>query len=133
MRLRALSLVAALGAVTALGACTPEPTVSVSPATGLSDGQTVTVTGRGYSATASVGILQCPTDATAPDQCDGRTADSFSTDAAGRFTRRLDVRRAITDAHDVVTDCAVPDACAVISVYVHGFQGRAAAPLRFSP
>ena len=132
MRLRALSLVAALGAVTALSACTPGPAVSASPATGLADGQTVTVSGSGYSAAATVGLVQCPTDATSQDRCDGRSATSFSTDAAGRFTRQFVVHRVITDAHGVVTDCGVAGACAVIGVYVHGFQGRAAAPLDFA-
>ena len=133
MHLRLLSAAAGLTAVAALSACTPVPTVSVSPATGLVDGQTVTVTGSGYGASASVGILQCPADATAPDLCDGRTADSFSTDASGGFTRAAVVYRVITDAHGVATDCAEAGACAVISVYVHGFAGRAAAPLTFAP
>ena len=133
MHLRLLLLAAGLTAVTALSACTPVPTVSVSPATGLADGQTVTVTGRGYSANAPVGILQCPADATSPDRCDGRTADSFSTDASGGFSRSAVVHRVITDAHGVTTDCGTAGACAVISVYIHGFQGRAAAPLAFAP
>lgn len=133
MHLRLLTLAAGLTATVALSACTPVPTVAVSPATGLTDGQTVTVTGSGYSASAPVGILQCPADATSPDRCDGRTADSFSTDAAGRFTRSAVVHRVITDAHGVVTDCGTAGACAVLSVYVHGFQGRAAAPLAFVP
>lgn len=133
MHSRLLSAAVGLTAAVALSACTPVPAVSVSPATGLTDGQTVTVTGSGYAASASVGIVQCPADATAPDQCDGRTADSFSTDASGGFTRAATVYRHITDAHGVVTDCAEAGACAVISVYVHGFQGRAAAPVAFAP
>ena len=39
---------------------------------------------------------------------------------------------AITDAHGTVTDCGdAPGTCVVASVYIHGFQGLATAPLAF--
>ncbi|HEX8804696.1 MAG TPA: neocarzinostatin apoprotein domain-containing protein [Acidimicrobiales bacterium] len=134
MRYRTVGLVTALAGVALLAAaCTPVPAVSVAPSTGLTDGQVVTVIGSGYSPSSTVGIVQCRAGASAIDQCDGRTADSFSTDAAGRYTRSMTVYARVTDAHGVSTDCAsAPGACIVASVYVHGFQGLATAPLTFA-
>jgi hypothetical protein len=132
---RAAAGLAALAALVGAAACGPTPvgpSVTVSPATGLTDEQEVTVRGSGYSAGASVGILQCPAGATSPDVCDGRTADSFSTDGSGRYTRTMTVYAVIEDAHGVETDCAAePGACIVASVYIHGFQGLATADLAF--
>jgi len=135
MRVRAVTLVGALATAggLAIAGCTPTPAVSVSPATGLSDGQTVTVTGSGYGSDASLGIVQCPAGATSQDLCDGRTAQSFSADANGGYVKSATVYEVITDAHGTVTDCgAAPGACVVASVYIHGFQGLATAPLAFA-
>jgi hypothetical protein len=135
MRVRAATLAAALATAggLAVAGCTPAPAVSVSPSTGLSDGQTVTVTGSGYSANSTVGIVQCPAGATSQDVCDGRTAQSFSADANGRYVKSATVYEVITDAHGTVTDCgAAPGTCVVASVYIHGFQGLATAPLAFA-
>ena len=103
----------------------PGPAVSAWPHAGLAEGQQIQVKGYGYGAGASVGIEQCPTGATAQDQCDGRTAQSLSADDAGSFTRQMTVHRVITDAHGVVTDSAVPGSCVVASVSIHGFADRA--------
>ena len=134
MLLRRMGLAAAaLVAVGGLASCRPGPAVSVSPSTGLVDRQEVTVRGTGYAPGGSVGILQCRAGATSIDQCDGRTADSFSADASGAYTRRMTVYAVVEDAHGQVTDCAAaPGACIVASVYVHGFQGLATAPLTFA-
>jgi Neocarzinostatin family len=107
--------------------------VSAWPDTNLTDGQEIQVKGYGYGAHSSVGVIQCPTGADAIDECDGRTADSFSADADGSFTRRMAVRRVAVDAHGVETDCAVPGACVVAGMYVHGFQGLATDDLHFAP
>jgi Neocarzinostatin family len=110
-----------------------EPAVSAWPDTNLTDGQDIQISGYGYAPNSSLGIVQCPTGATSIDRCDGRTADSFSADAAGNYVRRMVVYKQIQDAHGVVTDCSVADACVVASVYVHGFQGLATDGLHFLP
>jgi hypothetical protein len=107
--------------------------VSAWPDTNLTDGQEIQVKGYGYGAHSSVGVIQCPTGADAIDECDGRTADSFSADADGSFTRRMAVQRVVVDAHGVETDCAVPGSCVVAGMYVHGFQGLATDDLHFLP
>lgn len=132
---RLVGLAAALVAVAGLtSACTPEPAVSVSPDTGLVDGQQVTVIGTGYGNRGTVGVVQCRADAVAIDECDGRTASTLSTDDRGVFVHEMAVLAVVRDAHGVVTDCrSEPGACVVISSWVHGFQGMATAPLTFAP
>lgn len=135
MRTRAAKLAGVLAAAggLAIAGCTPTPAVSVSPSSGLSDGQTVTVRGSGYGANASLGMVQCPAGATSQDVCDGRTAQSFSADGNGRYVKTATVYEVITDAHGTVTDCgAAPGTCVIASVYIHGFQGLATAPLAFA-
>jgi len=123
------------GLVVALGftACSTGPAVSVTPSTGLADGQVVTVRGRGYTPNSSLGMIQCVAGADSIDDCDGLTATSFSADARGGFDKPLTVRRVISHNVGRTTDCARPGACIVASVYIHGFQGLATAPIQFAP
>jgi hypothetical protein len=109
----------------------PEPAVSAWPDTNLTDGRQIQINGYGYAANSSLGIVQCPTGAASIDRCDGRTADSFSADHQGNYTRQMTVHKLIEDAHGVETDCSLPDACVVASVYIHGFQGLATDTLHF--
>lgn len=111
----------------------PGQAVSAWPNAKLTDQQEIQVKGYGYGAHASVGIVQCPKVDPRIDRCDGRTADSFSADADGNFTRQMTVYEVIEDAHGVKTDCRVPDSCVVAAVWVHGFQGLATDDLRFLP
>jgi hypothetical protein len=124
-----------VGLITAAGlaACTTGPAVSVTPSTGLVDGQTVTARGSGYSPGSSLGMIQCVAGADSIDDCDGATATSFSADAQGRFTRSFTVRRVIRHNVGQQTDCSAgAGACIVASVYIHGFQGLATASLQFA-
>ena len=96
------------------------------------DGQVVTAKGSGYTASSSLGMIQCVAGADSIDDCDGLTATSFSADANGRFQKAFTVRRVISHNVDQHTDCAAQaGACVVASVYIHGFQGLATARLVF--
>lgn len=131
-RLPSLAAAAVVAMVPGLAGCERQPSVAVTPHTGLVDGQVVTVTGSGYSASSSLGIIQCVAGADSLDDCDSRTAHSFSADATGGYTKPLTVRRVIRH-NSTETDCAsAPGACIVASVYIHGFQGLATAPLEFA-
>lgn len=129
------TLMAAVGmAAAGMAACTAGPAVSVSPSTGLVDGQVVTARGSGYAPNSSLGLIQCVAGADSIDDCDGSTATSFSADAQGGFNRPFTVRRVIDHNVGQQTDCATaPGTCVVASVYIHGFQGLATAKLSFKP
>lgn len=122
---------AALALVAALAGCHAGPAVSVSPDGDLLDGQQVAVRGGGYGAGADIGVVQCPAGADSIDDCDGDTAETLSADGEGHFDTAIFVKRVITDAHGVRTDCTA-GGCVVASTYIHGFHGLATAPLTFS-
>jgi hypothetical protein len=126
---------AALGlAAAGLAGCTSGPAVSVTPSTGLADGQVVTAKGSGYTANSSLGMIQCVAGADSIDDCDGSTAMSFSADAQGGFRKPFAVKQVISHNVGQTTDCATaPGTCVVASVYIHGFQGLATAKLTFAP
>jgi len=132
--MRQLVLVAVgVVAAAALGGCHSQPTVSVTPATGLLDGQEVAVRGGGYAASAPVGVIQCPAGVDSIDDCDSDTAKSFSTDSRGHFSTTLFVKRQLRDGHGVVIDCAASAGrCVVASVYQQGFANLATTPLSFT-
>jgi hypothetical protein len=128
-----VSFAAAVMAVAGLAGCHQAPTVTATPASDLLDGQEIRVRGGGYSANATIGVVQCPAAADSLDDCDNDTAKTLSTDANGHFSTTMSVKRTIVDGHSVSTDCgASPGACVVVSVYVHGFADKAAAPLSFA-
>jgi hypothetical protein len=68
----------------------PPPTVTVSPSTGLADGQVVTVSGSGFSPHASVGMSQCRAGAATATDCAGGFQVA-SADANGSFSTQLTV------------------------------------------
>jgi hypothetical protein len=133
MRLHRFAAPLAVLGVGMAAACTTGPSISVAPSTGLVDGQAVTVTGRGYAPNSSLGMVQCVAGADSIDDCDGRTATSFSADATGGYRRPLTVHRTIQHNVGQTTDCSRPGACIVASVYIHGFQGLATHPIQFHP
>jgi hypothetical protein len=134
MRHRLVTGMVALAAAAGMAACHTGPAVTVTPNTSLVDGQVVTAKGRGYTPSSSLGMIQCVAGADSIDDCDGRTATSFSADAQGGFERPFTIRRVITHNSGQQTDCAAqPGTCVVASVYIHGFQGLATATLQFLP
>lgn len=144
MRLRRLVCSGSAAVAVMLGAssCTPPmppdtgsdgETVTVTPNTDLEDGQEVTIRGSGYSPNAPVGVIQCKVPAAGYEDCSGRTAHSLSTDANGHYQISYNITRILRFGNGREHDCAVPDSCYLVSVYPHGFYGRAAAPLNFEP
>jgi hypothetical protein len=106
------------------------PTVTVTPATGLQDGQTVTVTGSGFSSDVTLfGLAQCNDDA-APNVCIGSTVVPGS---GGSFSASFTVQRFVG-----TTDCAAaPGTCFIGGSNLNGGGGALEefdfAPLSFGP
>jgi hypothetical protein len=119
----------------------PGPTLQVSPATGLADGEEVSVTASGFSPGATVAVLGC-TSLSADDldleHCDLSGPVIVEADVAGAVSTTYAVRSTIATAADGVTDCAAAGgscSLAVISLFddaervgvALGFGGRASA------
>ena len=108
---------ALLGAGTALAA---SPAVTVTPSTGLTDGQQVSITGSGFSANSTVTVLECAANMSNPS-CDVADQLTVTSDATGAFTATLTVRASfeganpLTGADAGAVDCAVSPGCAVAS------------------
>ncbi len=120
------------------------PTIAVSPSTGLADGQTVTVTAGGFTIPTPtfIGIEECSTQAKAPyeNDCDTSTATIFEV-TTDNYTQSYDVVRHITTPNEGAIDCALPDACEILSggaypdtsqeaIRAHWVRGSAGRPQR---
>jgi len=123
-----------------------QPSISVTPSTGLADGQTVTVTGGPFPPLVGAGVFQCaePVDLTdvtsVVSHCSGLSVASF--DAQGNLVpTSVTVHEVFTAAGGVVPpgaityDCTVNNNC---SVAVVGFLASdqstlvgAKVPIRF--
>jgi hypothetical protein len=141
-------LVAAGGLVGPAGpadAATPGHTVTVTPSTGLSDGQTVTVSGTGFVETPVVNdwaiatcrpqiLTSAPTLDDALSYCDVTTAPFVFThaDASGNLSTSYTVRKSFPSGGTTITCGQAPNDCAILVAQLTsaGFVG-AAAPISF--
>lgn len=112
----AAAMMVGLTVASQTAAAAAAPTFSVSPASGLHDGDTVTVTVTGAGANEVYGIAQCA-NIGASFGCDGSTATTFTTNASGAATFTLPVHKtyqAVT--HDGVSLGTVD--CGTTSCYI---------------
>ena len=139
----ATAAVAAVGFVAPAGAAAHA--ITVTPSTGLSDGQVVTVTGTGFTETPAVndwsvtecraGVLDTPlTLSSAVDNCDVLTQPFtfVHADAQGAISTPFTVHRTIT-VQNAAVDC-LQVACVVLvaQITTASFDG-AGAPISFGP
>ncbi|MCX4696913.1 enediyne antibiotic chromoprotein [Streptomyces sp. NBC_01408] len=110
-----LGATAAAAIALAAGPASAAATVSVSPSTGLSDGQSVTVTGAGYAAGSEVGVAQCA------DGIVCATAVVANADANGGFQQDYQVHKTF-QATDWATGAAISVDCAVTQCRVVAWQ-----------
>lgn len=121
-----VALVALAGPAAAAG-----PSITVSPSTGLRSGQTLTVTGAGFTPDyPQMVVVQCAASATGANGCDTNDVKFTKADAQGGFTVALTVRSSFGS-----TDCTK------VTCIVQGHEGFSAssgktgtsAPLHFGP
>ena len=92
------------------------PSISATPATGLVDGQTVTVSGAGFDFGVPnlVAIGECAAIVEPPTQndCDLSTVSTYvvSTD---NFVETYAVRQHITTSNEGAIDCGIPNSCVI--------------------
>jgi hypothetical protein len=108
------------------------PTLTVSPAADLLDGQIVSVTGSGFHQREDLSLYACPLGATSTMACDGDYL-SVHTEGQGGFDLSYSVA-AVLEAEDLVTDCRV-SACELVAFTGDGFtrfRNPGRAPLSFT-
>jgi hypothetical protein len=122
-------LAARIASVTALGAALAftggsaafaDSGLSVDPATGLADGQTVNVSGSGYTAGSTVYVVECLHDAW---QCDTANLVRATVDADGSFTTPQVVHRSFDGVDPRTGEAGGPVDCAVSACDVLAWAG----------
>ena len=92
------------------------PSITVTPATGLVDGQTVTVSGAGFDFGVPnlVAIGECAAIVEPPTQndCELSTVSTYGASTDG-FVETYAVHRHITTSNEGDIDCAIPNSCVI--------------------
>jgi neocarzinostatin family protein len=124
---------------TAVAAFSPPciPALTVDPSTGLADGQTVTVTGTGFSANAEIGMAECEPGAGGESDCDLSNVLIVESDGNGDFSTPFTVNRILSiDSDDsefpTQIDCA-QTTCLLGAGVISDQTISALAPLSFNP
>lgn len=112
---------AAFGAILSCAhtAFAASPTLSVTPAAGLSDGQAVSVTASGFPANESVTVLQC-VNSESEIACDTANQGTSTTDDTGAATTGYTVHSGfdgvnpLTGAPSGQVDCTTEPGCSLI-------------------
>ena len=110
----------------------PLPTLSVSPASGLTDGQDVTVSGARFGAGQQVVFTECPLGESEFFNCDFDAVTQATAGAAGTFTAGFDVARLISTNNGTV-DCAQAPGCVLAALGNLNDEIIATASLSFNP
>jgi hypothetical protein len=109
----------------------PAPTLTVEPATGLTTGQAVTVTGTGFRAFANVVLGQCGAGpGTGFERC--YIPDFASADAEGNFVRTLTVS-AFARLGSGFVDCRRGPRCVIAAVDLDDGRVLTETPIAFDP
>ncbi|MEO6470100.1 MAG: neocarzinostatin apoprotein domain-containing protein, partial [Acidimicrobiia bacterium] len=109
-------------------AAPPTPAIAVTPATGLINGQAITIGGTGFFPNGFVYVREC---AVSDGYCSGASA-YLSADANGTFSAQLTARLRVGDGQGTTTHCLVV-ACIVRAESVDDLEYSADAPLAFDP
>ena len=113
------------------GPLAPAPTLTVEPATGLTTGQVVTVTGSGFRADTSFVLGECGVGAgDGYDRC--YVPDFVSADGNGSFTRTLTVS-AFARLGSGFVDCRRGPRCVVAAVDIDEGRVLTETPIAFDP
>lgn len=85
------------------------PAITVTPSSGLHDGQTVTVHGTGYTPNAkNLNVIQCPVSGASQNSCNVPDAKIFqSVDGSGSFTYSIVVRAKIGSVDCTKVQCMI--------------------------
>ncbi len=134
----AVVAIAAPGALGASGVspagATGGPTITVTPDSGLVDGQMVTVTGEGFEPWELYEIFECRATAVDDELCDGYNAYMFDSDGEGRISFAFPVDARILSRWGEEFDCrSAPGACTIGVGYMIDYDESAVAPLTFDP
>ncbi|MDQ1432162.1 MAG: hypothetical protein QOF40_2764 [Actinomycetota bacterium] len=112
------------------------PTISVTPATALVQGQQVTVTGSNFAPNAFLQLGECLTGFDPSGYCPFNGGSGAQADANGSFSTTFTVKRGVLDFSGYppsIVDCAgAPQKCS-INAFSYDGGDSASAPIDFDP
>jgi hypothetical protein len=129
----AVSVVGVLGAVPLSADATTTPSVQAQPSTGIADGQVITVTGSGFTAGATIAVMECQTGTTSESGCDLSTYILTTASNSGAFSTPFIASRYLHLSGPTTVDCAVPGACFLAAANLNNFAEAASTPITFDP
>ncbi len=110
----------------------PRPSVDVSPTDHLADGQTVTISGRGFTASNLVAFAVCAADVRGTDDCDTQHFGAAPTGIGGSFASTLNVHSVIITSIGRTVDCRrAPGTCVLAVATFSDLSQTAVVPLTF--
>jgi predicted esterase len=105
-------------------------TIQVTPAAGLVDQRSVTVSGGGFTPNVSLAVTQCGSEATSAAGC-GAAFVLTTTNASGNYSATFTVNRSLVTTNGTI-DCAVSSGrCVVVAAKVSDQATRAVTPISF--
>jgi hypothetical protein len=110
------------------------PTVTVTPSTGLEDGQVVQITARHFEPRTSVNLSLCPAGATGQDflWCHDVLDTSMATDAQGRADLTHAVHARFAPSRGPAVDCRVTT-CEFVVTWWSDVNDAPSAPIQLDP
>jgi hypothetical protein len=115
------------------------PVLTVTPSTALVDGQTVTISGKGFQPQQEYALSECVAGSTDGSECVaeagiGGTAAVVAKGKSGRFSATFQVARILT-LIDGTVDCAQAPGCVIGAIDEDSLEGSVAAvaPVTFNP
>jgi hypothetical protein len=116
----------------------PLPSLTVTPATGLADGQTLTVKGAHFDGGSQPVLTECPVGPSEFFNCDSDIAQTVTVGPDGTFTATFDVARILSTDQEFgsgtgIVDCAQAPGCDLDAIGEYYDAAEATAPLSFDP
>ncbi len=127
------ALIAGVAILPASAAGAATPTLSVTPSKNLADLQSVTVAGKGFTPSVTIGIVECASTATGEAGCDLGTLVETTDSSSGAFSISRYVRRIIHPSSGQLDCASKPGACAMAAADVSNIAEHAGALLSFNP
>jgi len=124
-----------LGGVAAMGAATASaagPTITITPSTALTNGETVSIVGTGYTPADTLYALECLATATSVTGCDTGTAVPVTESATGTFTQAFNVKTETSIGGSSCGTTATDLSNCIIEVANMSATDTGAAPITFA-
>jgi hypothetical protein len=114
---------------------TTAPSVQAVPSTNVADGQLITVSGTGFSPSATIAVIECQTGATSESGCDLSTYETINASTTGSFSTPFIASRYlhVSNPTPITVDCSVAAACILAAANFSNYSEAASTPLTFDP